>query len=118
MELVGDDGMLNQEIEGNDLEGVLVGGFQDDGAGCPRLLDLEPTSGADTPPVARLEAGEPVLGVWSGKVVSEGLGGLEEGFVDDAAYRVDPEVVLAGLAAAGAVKTGHGFASADLKGLA
>ena len=118
MELAGDYGVLDEELEGDDLEGVLVGGFEDDGAGCSGLLDLEPAGGAEAPAVAGLEAVEAVLRHGGGEVVAEGLGGGEEGGVDDTADGVDTEVVGAGLAAAGAVEAGHGFAAACAKRLA
>ena len=118
VELAGDDRVLDQELEGNDFEGVLVGGFEDDGAGCSGLLDLQPAGGADTPAVARFEAFKAKLRHGGAEVVAEGLGGFEEGRVDDAADGVDAVVVRAGLAAAGAVEAGHGLAAADVEGLA
>lgn len=118
MNFVGDDGELDEEFEGDDFEGVFVGGFEEDGAGGSGLLDLEPAGGADAPAVAGFEAGEAVLGHGGGEVVAEGFGGGEERGVDDAADGVDAQVVGAGLAAAGAVEAGHGIAAADVEGLA
>lgn len=118
MELVGDDGVLDEEFEGDDLEGVFVGGFEHDGAGGAGFEHLEPARGADAPAVSGFEAGEAVLGQWGGEVVAEGFGGIEEGLVDDAADGVDAEVFGAGLAAAGAVEAGHGLAAAGGEGLA
>ena len=89
VELVGDDGVLDEELEGDDLQGGLVGGFEDDGAGGSGLLHLEPARGADTPAVAGLEAGKAILRHGGGEIVSKGLGGGEEGGVDDAADGVD-----------------------------
>ena len=40
VELAGDDGVLDQKLERNDLEGVFVGGFEDDRASGSGLLDL------------------------------------------------------------------------------
>lgn len=54
VECFGDDGVLEERLEGDDFEGVLVGGLQDDGAGSAGLLYLEPARGADAPPVAGL----------------------------------------------------------------
>lgn len=62
MKLVRYYGVLNQELEGHDLQGGLVGSFEDDRAGGPGLLDLEPAGGADAPAVTGLEAREAVLG--------------------------------------------------------
>ena len=53
VELVGDYSVLDEELKRNDLEGVLMGGFEDDRAGCTGLLHLKPTRGADAPAVAR-----------------------------------------------------------------
>src|SRR5258708_33488636 len=117
VKLTGDDGELDEELEGNDLEGVLVGGFEDDGAGCSGLLDLQPAGGADAPAVARLEAGEAELGHGRGEVVAEGLGGGEKRGVDDAANGVYAEIVAAGVAAAVAVEAGHGFTATGVEGL-
>ena len=118
MELAGDDSVLNEELEGNDFEGVLVSGFEDDGAGGSGLLDLKPTSGTDAPAVAWFEAGESVLGHRSAEVVAEGFRGFEEGRVDDTADSVDAVVLGPGLAATGAVEAGHGLAATDVEGLA
>ena len=118
VELFGDDGVLDEEFEGNDLEGGFVGGFEEDGAGCSGLLYLEPARGTDAPAVAGFEAGEAELGHGRGEVVAERLGGVEEGCVDDATDGVDAEVVGTGLAAAVAIKAGHRGAAAGGQGLA
>jgi hypothetical protein len=118
VELAGDDGVLNQELERYDLEGVFVGGFEDDGAGGSYLLDLQPAGSTDAPAVAGFEAGKAELRHGSAEVVAQGLGGGEKGGVDNAADGVDAVVVGAGLAAAGAVEAGHGFATADVERLA
>jgi hypothetical protein len=118
VELAGNYRKLDQQLKGDDLEGVLVGGFEDDGAGCSGLLDLEPAGGADAPAVAGFEAGKAVLRHGGGEIVAESLGCGEEGRVDDAADGVDAEVVGAGLATAGAVEAGHGLAAADVEWLA
>src|ERR1700737_2780221 len=118
MELAGDDRELDEQFERNDLEGVLVGGFEDHGAGCPCFLNLEPAGGADAPPVAGLQAGESVLRHGGGEVVAEGFGGGEEGGVDDAADGVDSVVFRAGVATAVAVEAGHRVAAAGVERLA
>ena len=117
VELVGDDRVLDEELEGNDLEGVFVGGFEDDGAGGPSLLYLQPAGSTDAPAVSGFEAGETKLRHGSAEVVAEGLRGFEEGRVDDAADGVDAVIFGAGFAAAGAVETGHGLAAAGGEGL-
>ena len=104
--------MLNQQIEGDDLEGVLVGGFEDDRARSARLLDLQPASSTHTPAVTRLQARETVLQHRGGEVVAKSFRGGKERGVDDAADRVDAEIFRAGLATAGAIEAGHGIAAA------
>ena len=116
VKLRGDYSELDEELEWDDLEGVLVCGFEDDGAGCSGLLDLQPTGGTDAPAVAGFKAGEAVLGHGGGEIVAESLGGGEEGRVDDAADGVDAEVFGAGLAAAGAVEAGHRARSRRCRG--
>jgi hypothetical protein len=118
MKLVRDNGVLDQKLEGYDFEGGLVGRFENDGAGGTGLLDLEPSSGADAPAVARFEASEAVLRHRSAEIVAECLRGSEEWGGDDAADGVNAEIFRAGLAAAGSVEAGHGFAAADIEGLA
>src|SRR5437868_11444933 len=98
VELVGNDGVLDEKLEGNDLEGVLVGGFEDDRAGGSGLLDLQPPGGTEAPAVAGFEAGEAELRHWCAEVVTEGLRGCEERSVDDAADSVDAVIFGTGLA--------------------
>ena len=107
VELVGNYRMLDQEFKGDNLEGSLMGGFEDDGAGSSRLLDLEPTGGANAPAVAGSEAGESVLRHGCAEIVAKGLGDAEELFVDDAADGVDTEVVGACVATVVAVEAGR-----------
>src|SRR5260370_19968765 len=118
VELTGDDGVLDQKFERNDLEGVFVGGFEDDRAGGSGLLDLQPAGGTDAPTVAGFEAGETELGHGGAEIVAEGFGGFKKWSVDDAADGVDTMVFGASLAAAGAVEAGHGLAAADVERLA
>ena len=92
MQLVGDDGVLDEEFEGDDFEGCLVGGFEHHRAGGAGLLHLQPPRGADAPAVAGFEAGEAVLRHGRGEVVAEDLGDGKEGFVDQAADGMDAEV--------------------------
>jgi hypothetical protein len=61
VELAGNDGVLDEKFEWNDFERVLVGGFEDDGTGGSRSLDLEPAGGTDAPAVTGFEAGETKL---------------------------------------------------------
>ena len=118
VELVGDDGVLDKQLEGDDLQRGLVGGFEDDGAAGSRLLDLQPARGADTPTVAGFEASEAVLGHGGGEVIAQRLRRGEEGLVDDTADGMDSEVIRAGLAAACAIEAGHWGTAAGGEGLA
>ena len=115
MELRGDDGVLEQDIEGDDLQGVLMGGFEDDLAGGSGLLDLQPASGADAPTVAGLEAGKAPVRVRGAEIIAEGLRGGEEGRIDDAADGVLAAVFRAGVAAAVAVEAGEGLGAAGFE---
>src|SRR5580704_10934983 len=118
---VRDYSVLDQQFERDDLEGGLVGGFEDDGAGGSRLLDLEPAGGTDAPAVAGFETGESVLRHGCAEIVAKGLGDAEELFVDDAADGVDTEVVGACVATAVAVEAGRRvlrLAAADVQRLA
>ena len=81
--------MLNQEIEGNDLQRVLVGGLKDDRTGRSGLLHLQPARGTDAPAVAGLEPRKAILRERRGKIVAERLGGGEERRIDNAANGVD-----------------------------
>jgi hypothetical protein len=118
LKLVWDDGVLDQKLEGDDLEGVFVGGFEDDRAGGSGLLDLQPTGGTDAPAIAGLESGESELGHRSAEVVAQSPGGCKKGSVDDAADGVDAVVFGSRFTTAGAVKAGHGFAATDVERLA
>jgi hypothetical protein len=118
VELVGDDGVLDEEFEGNDLQRVLVRGFEDDRASGAGLLDLEPARGTHAPAVAGFQAGKTVLRHGHAEVVAESFRRREERSIDDAADGVDTVVVGTGLATAGAVKAGHRFAAADVEWLA
>ena len=118
MKLAGYDSVLDKQLEGNDLEGVLVGRFEDDGACGASLLNLKPAGGADTPTISGFEASEAELRHRRAEVVAEGFRGFEEWLVYDATDGVNSVIVGAGLAAAGAVEACHGLAATDIKGLA
>jgi hypothetical protein len=118
MKLAGYDSVLDEQLEGNDLEGVLVGGFEDDGACGTSLLNLKPAGGTDTPAISGFETSKAELWHGSAEVVAEGFRGFEEWLVYDAADSVNSVIVGASLAAAGAVEAGHGFTAADVEGLA
>jgi hypothetical protein len=114
----GDDGVGEEDFEGDDFESGFVSGFEYDGAGCPGALDLEPAGSTDAPAVSGLEAGEAVLRHGCGEIVAEAGRGGEEFFVHDAANGVEALVVRAGVAAAVAEEARHGLAAAGFKSLA
>lgn len=118
MELVGNHGVLDKQLEWYDLQRGLVGSFQDYRTGGSGFLDLEPTRGADAPAVTGLETRESMLRHGGREVIAEGLRGVEEGSIDDAANGVDAEVVNASFAAAGSIEASHGVAAAGGEGLA
>ncbi len=118
MKLRWDDRVLNEQLERNDLQGVLVSGFEDDGAGSPGLLHLKPALRTHAPTVARLQTGEAELRHRSAEIVAERLGGGQERRIDDAADGVNAVVFGTGLAAACAIEAGHGLAAAGIQRLA
>src|SRR5437763_13509589 len=109
VKLVGDDRVLDQKLERNDLESILMRGLENDRAGGAGLLHLEPAGGTDAPAVAGFQAREAELGHGGAEIISERLRGREERRVDNAADSVDAVVFNAGLTAARAVKTCHGL---------
>lgn len=118
VKLVGNDRVLDQKLEGNDLEGVLVGGLEDDRAGGSRLLDLQPARGTDTPAVAGFETGETELRHGGAEVVAQGLGGGEKRSIDDTADGMNAMILGARLATARAVEACHRLAATDVERLA
>lgn len=118
MEGFGNHGVLQQDFEGDDLEGRLVRCFKNDRAGGASALHLKPARGADTPVVAGLEAGEAVLWHGCGEIVAQLGGDGEKVRCDDAADGMNAEVFRAGAATAVAVEAGHGLASTGFKRLA
>lgn len=107
VELVWNDGVLDEDLEGDDLEGFLVRGFEHDSAGSAGLLHLEPARRADAPAVAGLEALEAELGPGCREIVAERFRRFEKGSIDDAADGVDAEVVRAGIATTITVEPGR-----------
>ena len=73
VELAGNDGVLNEELERHDFEGVFVGGFEDNGAGCSSLLHLQPSRGTDAPAIAGLQAFKAKLRHGGAQVITECL---------------------------------------------
>jgi len=118
VELRGNDRVLNQEIEGNNLQSVLVRRLQNYRTGGSSLLHLQPASSAHAPAVARFKAGKAVLRMRCRKIVAERLGRRKKCRVYDAADRVDAEIFRTRFAASGAIEPGHRVAAAGREWLA
>src|SRR5665213_3608711 len=110
VELVWNDGVLDQQFEWDNFKSVLMRRFEDDGAGRSRLLHLEPASSADAPAIPRLEAAEAILRHRRRKIVAQRFAGSQKAFVYDAADGVYSKIGRAGVAAAVAEEAGHGAA--------
>ena len=113
----GNDRVLEKCLKRDDFEGRLVGRFEHDRAGGPRLDDLQPAAGADAPVVAGLEARESELRHGRGEIVAELRGDGEELGSDDAADGVYAAVVGAGVAAAVTIEAGKRIEAARLERL-
>jgi hypothetical protein len=118
VERLGDDGELKEHFEGDDFESGFVGRLENHGAGGTGALHLQPTRGADAPPIAGFEAWEPVLGHGSDEIVAEFPRGFEELLRDDAADGVDAEIGRAGVAVAVAIEASHRVAATLIERLA
>src|SRR6185312_4145198 len=92
--------------------------FENDRAGCSRLLHLKPARSADTPAISGFEAHEAKLRHRRRKVIAQSFAGSEKILIDDTADGVDAEVGGAGIAASIAEEAGHGIASTDRERLA
>jgi len=114
---LGDDGELEQDVEGDDLKRSFVGGFEHDGAGCSGLVNLKPATGADAPAVAFFEPREAVLRHGGGEIVAQARRGCEELLRNDAADSVNAEIVGPGVAASIAKEPGDGVCAAGFERL-
>lgn len=117
MKSLGNDSVLEEDIERHDFERVFMCRLKNYGAGGASLLHLQPSRRADTPAVTWLEPGKSVLRHGSGEIVAEMSGDSEKFFGHDAADRVRAKVFRTGAARAVAVEAGHGFAAAGFQGL-
>ena len=103
-------------FEGDEFEGVDVGGFEDDW-GCEVGFEgFGPTRDAEAPVVAGFEAGEVVFGDGGGEVVAAAAGEEEEFFGHNGADGVEAFVIRAGAAVAVAVEAGERGGAAGLEG--
>lgn len=118
VERFGNYGILQEEFEGDDFQGALVGSFEDDRASGTGFLDVKPATGADAPAIPGTEPREAEVRHRGGKIVAEARGGGEEFCCNDAAYRVQAEILRRGVTAGVAEKAGGGIGAADFEGLA
>lgn len=107
--------MLLEEVQRDDLEGLLVGSREYDGASHSLVGSVFPCLGADAPPVARREAGEPVLGHRRDQIVPLGARELQEPLGDQAANGMQAPVVAVSIAAAIPVPSRQGVGRASLQ---
>ena len=101
-----------QHLQGDDLQGGDLTGFQPDGWSHPVLVGLQPAGRAHTPVIASLEPRKPGGRGWCGEVVALGLAVGQETFTDDAAHRVPSEIGPIGAARPIAKPAGHRRAAA------
>ena len=105
MKSLGNDGVLQKQVEGYDLQRVLMCRLKNDWARRACLLHLQPSRRANTPAVARLQAGESILWHRSGKIIAEMGRDCEELLGHDTADGVHAEILGAGVAAAVTIET-------------
>src|SRR6516225_3732453 len=106
------DRVAFEQLERDHLEGRLVRRRQPDLwrlAGLERLL---PALGAQTPAIARLEAGKTECRNRCRQVVAGGFRERQKRRVDPGAHGMHPEILGSGVAAAVAVKSGHRLGAA------
>lgn len=118
MKPAGDNGVLNEKFKRYDFQGVLMRRLKDDRARCTRLWNREPARRADAPAIAWLEAFKSILRHRRNQVIAQRTRRFKEGLVNDAADRVDPDVVRTRIAAAIAIKPRHWLTATDFEGLA
>lgn len=83
-----------------------------------RLKSFFPAFDAQTPPVARLQAGESVLRQRTDQVIASITAEFQEFHRHDRANDMDPGILPARVAATGAIETGKGFGRAGDQRLA
>src|ERR1700738_3141366 len=106
------DRVALQHLEGDDLQGRLVGCRQPD-LGCLAGLErLFPALRAEAPAVARLEAGEAEFGHRGREIVAGRARERQEVGIDFCAHSVQPQIFGPGVAAAVAIKSGHWLGAA------
>ena len=117
MKSLGNDGVLEEHIKGYDLQGVLMCRLKNYGTCGACLLHLQPSRRANTPAVARLQAGESILWHGSGKIIAEMSGDGEKLLGHNTADGVHAEIVGAGVAAAVTIETSLWLGAAGFQGL-
>ena len=105
-------GVLLEHGKGHDFEGSFVGRGECDRGGDASFKALQPTCGADAPPVACLQAGEIVFWHRRGQVIAGDSAVGEEFFRYFDANRVAALILGAGIAVTVAEKAGQGCGGA------
>src|SRR5882762_8437177 len=106
------DRVALEDLERDDFQGRLVGCRQPD-LGCLAGFErLFPALRAETPAVARLEAGEAEFGHRGREIVAGSSRERQKRCIDLCAHSVQPQIFGPGVAAAVAIKSGHRLGAA------
>lgn len=108
-------GVRLEVFEGDELEGVDVGGFENDWWSEIRFEGFGPAGNAEAPAIAGIEPGKLVFGDRGGEIVAAGLREEEEFFRHDGADRVEALVIRTRTAVAVAVESGERGSAAGLE---
>ena len=107
--------MCPQVFEADELQGVDVGGFEDDGRSLNGIECLRPAGDAEAPLIARIQAWKVVFRDGGGKVVAALPAEGEKGVCHHRADRVQAFVIRSGAAVAVTIKAGDGPVAAGLQ---
>lgn len=118
MKSLGNDSVLQKNIERHDFQRVLMCRLKNYGARRARLLYLQPSRRTDTPAVAWLQSGKSILGHWSGEIIAQMSRHCEKFLSHDTADCVHAKVFRARTATTVSVEAGHWLAAACFEGLA
>jgi len=99
-------------FEGDEFEGMYVGGLEDDGRGFASLESFGPAGDAKAPVITGLESGKVEIRHRSGQVVAHGARKGKESLGHDCAYGVKASILRACATIAIAVKAGEGIGAA------
>lgn len=117
VESLGNDGVLQKQIKGYDLQRVFMCRLKNNRARRACLLYLQPSCRADTPAVARFQPRETILWHWSRKIIAETGRGSEKVFGHNTADGVHANIFRPSVAAAVAIEAGHRLGAAGFQRL-